>query len=75
MKGYDESRALGVANMETERVFEEFDATQSERFQREEADERTRKIARLKAEVKSGEYRADVKDIARLLTSAMDPTL
>lgn len=74
MKGYNESRSTSAANIETERVFEEFDATESERCQREEA-ERARKIARLKEEVRSGEYKADVMDIARLLTSAMDPTL
>lgn len=75
MKGYDERHARGMADMETERVFEEFDATQSESFHREEAEERARKIARLKEEVRSGDYEADVHDIARLLTSAMDPTL
>lgn len=75
MKGYDESGAKGIADMETERVFNEFDATQSERTGRSETDERARKIARLKQEVKSGEYQADVQDIARLLTSAMDPML
>ncbi len=74
MKGYSKSRSTGAANIETERVFEEFDATESERYQREES-ERARKIARLKEEVRSGEYKADVMDIARLLTSAMDPTL
>lgn len=75
MKGYDDSRSCDAANIETERVFDEFDATESERVQRQEEDERRRKIARLKAEVRSGEYQADVRDIARLLTSAMDPTL
>jgi len=75
MKGYDDSRSYGAANIETERVFDEFDATESERVLRQEEDERRRKIARLKAEVRSGEYQADVRDIARLLTSAMDPTL
>lgn len=75
MKGYDDSRTICAANMETERVFDEFDATESERFQLDEASERARKIARLKEQVRSGEYRADVMDIARLLTSAMDPTL
>ncbi len=74
MKGYDESCTRGAANIETERVFEEFDATETERYQREE-EERARKIARLKDQVRSGEYKADVMDIARLLTSAMDPTL
>ncbi|QGY39738.1 flagellar biosynthesis anti-sigma factor FlgM [Pseudodesulfovibrio cashew] len=75
MKGYDERRAFGAADIETERVLDEFDATESERSRREEAAERRRKIARLKQEVRSGEYKADVHDIARLLTSAMDPTL
>jgi len=75
MKGYDESRASGVANIETEHVLDGFDATESERMLRHEAEERRLKIARLKAEVRSGEYKADVYDIARLLTSAMDPTL
>ncbi len=74
MKGYDESCTRVAANIETERVFEEFDATESDRSQRE-AEERALKIARLKDEVRSGDYRADVQDIARLLTSAMDPTL
>lgn len=75
MKGYDESRAHDAAHMQTDSVFDEFDATESERFHKEESEERARKIARLKAEVKAGEYQADIKDIARLLTSAMDPTL
>ncbi|SOB59131.1 conserved protein of unknown function [Pseudodesulfovibrio profundus] len=75
MKGYDESGIRDATNIETERVFNEFDATQSDRTGRSEAEERARKIARLKQEVKSGEYQADVHDIARLLTSAMDPML
>jgi len=75
MKGYDESYVTDVANIETERVFSEFDATESEQTRRQEAEERALKIARLKEEVRAGEYRADVMDIARLLTSAMDPTL
>lgn len=74
MKGYDDSRARNAADTQAERMFEEFDAATSDRARREE-DERARKIARLKAEVKAGEYQADIKDIARLLTSAMDPTL
>lgn len=73
MKGYDDRRAECAADTH-ERMFEEFDATSSDRSRREE-DDRARKIAKLKAEVESGEYRADIKDIARLLTSAMDPTL
>jgi len=75
MKGYDDSRAHGVAHIETEQVLDEFDATESDRPHRDSPDERARKIARLKAEVSSGEYKPDVMDIARLLTSAMDPTL
>ena len=75
MKGYDESHVKNVADIETERVFTEFDATESERSQRTDEEERALKIARLKEEVRTGEYRADVMDIARLLTSAMDPTL
>jgi|GEM_PF-1966667 len=75
MKGYDESCTYGAANIETERVFDGFDATESESVRRHEAEERRQKIARLKDEVRSGEYKADVYDIARLLTSAMDPTL
>lgn len=74
MKGYDERRTRSVTDIETERVFEEFDSTESDRGLREE-EERAQKIARLKEEVQSGEYKADVMDIARLLTSAMDPTL
>lgn len=75
MKGYDESRTFCVADMETERVLDGFDATESERASRQEADERRQKIARLKAQVRAGEYETDIQDIARLLTSAMDPTL
>jgi len=75
MKGYDERCVTDVADIETDRVFDEFDATESKRFHRQEEEERARKIARLKNEVRTGEYQADVMDIARLLTSAMDPTL
>lgn len=75
MKGYNESGTTGAANIQTERVFDEFDATESEHFRKEEDEARARKIARLKNEVRSGDYKADVMDIARLLTSAMDPTL
>lgn len=75
MKGYDESRSKVAANIETERVFEAFDATECEHPHRDDEEERARKIARLKSEVQSGAYKADVMDIARLLTSAMDPTL
>ena len=74
MKGYEDRRERHAAHIETERVFEEFDATQSDRPRRDDED-RARKIARLKAEVESGDYKPDVQDIARLLTSAMDPTL
>ena len=75
MKGYEDSRANGAADIEREHVLEGFDAAQCEHGHRDNPDERARKIARLKSEVRSGEYRADVMDIARLLTSAMDPTL
>ncbi len=75
MKGYADSRTNTVADKNTERVFDEFDATEPEGSRRAETEERTRKIARLKKEVRSGEYKADVMDIARLLTSAMDPNL
>ncbi|MBI9080064.1 MAG: flagellar biosynthesis anti-sigma factor FlgM [Pseudodesulfovibrio sp.] len=75
MKGYNDSRVNCTANIETEQVFEEFDATESNRPCKEGLDERALKIARLKSEIKSGSYEADVMDIARLLTSAMDPTL
>ncbi|WP_319469623.1 flagellar biosynthesis anti-sigma factor FlgM [uncultured Pseudodesulfovibrio sp.] len=75
MKGYDESRTHCAANIETERVFDEFDATESERSRRDESEERARKIARLRNEVRTGDYEPDVHDIARLLTSAMDPSL
>jgi anti-sigma28 factor (negative regulator of flagellin synthesis) len=61
--------------METERVFDGFDAVESDHSRREEEDARVRRIARLKSEVRSGSYKPDVQDIARLLTSAMDPTL
>lgn len=42
-----------------------------------ESEPRTRRdrIEELKQQVKDGEYQPDIKDIARLLTSAMDPTL
>jgi len=75
MKGYHDSRVSDTANIETERVFEGFNSTESERSHKDDPDERARKIARLKSEIKSGDYEADVMDIARLLTSAMDPTL
>lgn len=75
MKGYDESHARSVADIETKEIFEGFDATESENDRRHEAEERKKKIAKLKQEVRSGEYQADVYDIARLLTSAMDPML
>ncbi|MBG0791468.1 MAG: flagellar biosynthesis anti-sigma factor FlgM [Desulfovibrionaceae bacterium] len=75
MKGYKDNRARRAADIETERVFDEFDAAEPERRHREPPDERAGKIARLKAEVDAGTYKADVMDIARLLTSAMDPTL
>ncbi|MDD3313871.1 flagellar biosynthesis anti-sigma factor FlgM [Pseudodesulfovibrio sp.] len=74
MKGYDDSRAEHAADIETDSVFEGFDATES-RHHLGEDEERARKIARLREEVRTGVYRADVRDIARLLTSAMDPTL
>jgi anti-sigma28 factor (negative regulator of flagellin synthesis) len=75
MKGYDDSRTSGAADIERERVLEGFDSAQCEHGHREDPDERAVKIARLRSEVRSGEYRADIMDIARLLTSAMDPTL
>nr|WP_321259660.1 flagellar biosynthesis anti-sigma factor FlgM [uncultured Pseudodesulfovibrio sp.] len=75
MKGYTESRAYHVANIETEQVFDDFDAIESDRPHRDTPDERAQKIARLKAKVNAGEYEPDVMDIAKLLTSAMDPTL
>jgi len=74
MKGYNDSRVC-TANIETEQVFEAFDATESDRSHRDSKEERAQKIARLKSEINSGDYEADVMDIARLLTSAMDPTL
>lgn len=72
MKGYNDSRTHSAEHVKAERVFDEFNATESNRH---DHDERTRKIALLKQKVQSGEYQADVQDIARLLTSAMDPTL
>jgi hypothetical protein len=75
MKRHDNRRDGCAASVETERVFEGFDAIRSERLRKEEEDERARRIARLKSEIRSGLYKPDVKDISRLLTSAMDPTL
>ncbi|WP_319541651.1 flagellar biosynthesis anti-sigma factor FlgM [uncultured Pseudodesulfovibrio sp.] len=75
MKGYTDSRAYCVADIETEQVFDNFSATESDRPHKDSPDERARKIARLKAKVNAGEYEPDVMDIAKLLTSAMDPTL
>ncbi|WP_285906527.1 flagellar biosynthesis anti-sigma factor FlgM [Pseudodesulfovibrio pelocollis] len=79
-----ESGRDSAAEIETERVLSDFDAARGERpdrarlgrdrFDHEEEAERARKIARLKSLVRSGQYRADIKDIAKLLTSAMDPT-
>jgi len=75
MKDYDDRRRPTAAQKETEQVFDDFDAAQPERSYRDTPSERARKIARLKREVNSGNYKPDVMDIARLLTSAMDPTL
>jgi len=75
MKGYNDSRACCVADIETEQVFDDFNATESDRPHRDSPDERAQKIAHLKAKVNAGEYEPDVMDIAKLLTSAMDPTL
>ncbi|MEZ7196090.1 MULTISPECIES: flagellar biosynthesis anti-sigma factor FlgM [Pseudodesulfovibrio] len=74
MKGYDDRRGPSAAHMETERVLDAFDEVDTGRH-RDTAEERAVKIARLKAAVNSGRYEPDVMDIARLLTSAMDPTL
>ena len=74
MKGYENRRGQSSGKMETEHVLDEFDEVCSGRH-RDTAEERASKIARLKAEVNSGQYKPDVMDIARLLTSAMDPTL
>lgn len=74
MKGYDDSCGRTAAHMETERVFDGFDDVDTGRH-RDTAEERADKIARLKEAVNSGRYEPDVMDIARLLTSAMDPTL
>lgn len=75
MKGYSDSHVYCMADIETEQVFENFGATETDRPHRDDTDDRTRKIARLKSEIQSGDYEPDVMDIARLLTSAMDPTL
>jgi hypothetical protein len=75
MKGYDDSRVLDAADRETDCVIDGFDDVETGPRHRDTPDERARKIARLKAEVDSGRYEPDVMDIARLLTSAMDPTL
>ncbi|WP_419785861.1 flagellar biosynthesis anti-sigma factor FlgM [Pseudodesulfovibrio sp.] len=73
MKGYYEIRINCADDIETESVLDSFDAVESRHHG--EAEDRALKIARLKDEVRAGSYRADIKDIARLLTSAMDPTL
>lgn len=74
MKVYEDCRGASVAHMETERVFDGFDDVDTGRH-RDTAEERADKIARLKEAVNSGRYEPDVMDIAKLLTSAMDPTL
>ncbi|EGB15015.1 negative regulator of flagellin synthesis [Pseudodesulfovibrio mercurii] len=74
MKGHEDSRGQAASHLETERVFDGFDEVETGRH-RDTAEERARKIARLKEAVNSGRYEPDVMDIARLLTSAMDPTL
>lgn len=40
-----------------------------------EATERSDRIRMLKAEIKAGTYRADIKDIAMQLAAAMDPLM
>ena len=75
MKGYDDSCRPMLDELETDEVFDGYRATESDRSHRDSPAERARKIARLKAEVNAGSYKPDVKDIARLLTSCMDPTL
>jgi len=78
MKRQEPGRA-SAAEIETERILREFDAARGERPDRDrpsltEEAQRIEKIARLKSLVRSGDYRPDIRDIARLLTSAMDPT-
>ena len=75
MKGYDKGRTTYAANIKTDQVFEGFDDTEQDRPHKDSSEERARKIARLKAQIHAGKYEPDVMDIARLLTSAMDPTL
>ncbi|WP_272700972.1 flagellar biosynthesis anti-sigma factor FlgM [Desulfovibrio sp. Fe33] len=74
MKGYEDSRGRTADDIETEHMLDAFGEVCSGRH-RDTAEERASKIARLKAEVNAGRYKPDVMDIARLLTSAMDPTL
>ncbi len=40
-----------------------------------EAQERAQRVLQLKAQIKSGTYRADIKDIAMQLAAAMDPLM
>jgi anti-sigma28 factor (negative regulator of flagellin synthesis) len=74
MKGYEERRGLPAAHTESGRAPGALDDAETGRH-RDSAEERADKIARLKAQVNAGRYEPDVMDIARLLTSAMDPTL
>ncbi len=40
-----------------------------------EAQERAQRVLHLKAQIKSGTYQADIKDIAMQLAAAMDPLM
>lgn len=57
--------------MEKKRISDEFEVRERPPRNTERAD----RIARLKREIRDGSYEPDIRDIARLLTSAMDPTL
>lgn len=50
-------------------------AEQRKQRERDVRDERARKLDDLKAQVRAGVYKPDIKDIARLLTSALEETV
>lgn len=60
-----------ASGMEKKRISDEFEVRERPPRNTERAD----RIARLKREIRDGSYEPDIRDIARLLTSAMDPTL
>ncbi|NDV18091.1 flagellar biosynthesis anti-sigma factor FlgM [Pseudodesulfovibrio sp. JC047] len=76
MKEYTKPHVSSEKHSRTGQVFECFDAPEIDYPHTDgKKDERARKIARLKAMINAGEYEPDIMDIAKLLTSAMDPTL